>query len=54
MVIDNVLRRGRVVAPQDDNDHRTVAFNTHVQQDPRVQHVLLTVRDGIMLVRKKA
>ena len=54
MVIDNVLRRGRVVAPQDDNDRRTMAFNTHVQQDPRVQHVLLTIRDGIMLVRKKA
>jgi caffeoyl-CoA O-methyltransferase len=31
-----------------------VAFNDHVARDPRVEHVLLSVRDGIMLVRKRA
>jgi len=53
MVIDNVLRRGHVLDPQDEAARATAAFNDHVRQDPRVQHVLLTVRDGIMLVRRK-
>jgi caffeoyl-CoA O-methyltransferase len=53
MVVDNVLRRGHVLDPQDEAARATAAFNDHVHQDPRVQHVLLTVRDGIMLVRRK-
>jgi len=53
MVVDNVLRRGHVLDPQDEAARATAAFNDHVRQDPRVQHVLLTVRDGIMLVRHK-
>lgn len=54
IAIDNVLRRGRVLQPENDPDAQaTVAFNAHVRQDARVQHVLLTVRDGIMLVRRK-
>jgi caffeoyl-CoA O-methyltransferase len=29
-----------------------VAFNKHVKNDPRVEHVMLTVRDGVFLIRK--
>jgi len=50
---DNTLWSGKVLAPRDASDHAIVAFNAHVARDPRVEHVLLTVRDGVMLVRKR-
>lgn len=53
MVVDNVLQRGNVVDPQDERSRHGAAFNEHVRQDPRVQHVLLTVRDGVTLIRRK-
>jgi caffeoyl-CoA O-methyltransferase len=52
IAIDNVLWSGRVLDPQDDNDSAIVAFNEHVQRDERVTNVILTVRDGVMLVRR--
>ncbi len=52
---DNTLWSGRVL---DDGDHdegtRAIkAFNEHVKSDPRVTSVMLTVRDGITLIRPK-
>ena len=41
-----------VLNPQKETDRALVAFNEKVQQDPHVENVLLTVRDGMMLVRK--
>jgi predicted O-methyltransferase YrrM len=29
------------------------AFNEHVRKDDRVEHVLVTIRDGVMMIRKK-
>jgi predicted O-methyltransferase YrrM len=29
------------------------AFNEHIKNDNRIESVLLTVRDGLMLIRKK-
>ncbi|MCH8191465.1 MAG: class I SAM-dependent methyltransferase [Chloroflexi bacterium] len=52
IVVDNVLWSGRVLEPKDDSDRAIAAFNDHVNRDPRVQNVILTVRDGIMLIRK--
>ena len=52
MVIDNVLRDGRVLDPQDDCTKSLDALNKRIRSDPRVENVLLPVRDGIMLVRK--
>ncbi|HEY7802652.1 MAG TPA: class I SAM-dependent methyltransferase [Dehalococcoidia bacterium] len=52
IAIDNVLWSGRVLAPKEDSDRAIVAFNEHVQNDPRVINVLVSVRDGVMLVRK--
>ena len=54
VVADNVLWSGKVLDPQDVNDHAIVAFNRLVQSDPRVENVCLTVRDGMMLAWKRA
>lgn len=53
IVADNTLWSGKVLDPQDVSDHAIVRFNAHVAADPRVEHVLLSVRDGIMLARKQ-
>jgi caffeoyl-CoA O-methyltransferase len=54
IVADNVLWSGRVA--EDDPDERTrtiMAFNDHVRDDERVVAVMLTVRDGMTLIRKR-
>ena len=53
IAVDNVLWSGRVLDPKDESDHAIVAFNKHVSRDERVTNVILTVRDGLMLVRRK-
>ena len=53
VVADNVLWSGKVVDPKDADDHAIVAFNRLVQSDPRIKNVCLTVRDGMMLARKR-
>ena len=52
IVADNTLWSGRVLDPKHASDHGIVAFNRRVAQDPRVDNVLLSVRDGVMLARK--
>ncbi|MFW6195174.1 MAG: O-methyltransferase [Chloroflexota bacterium] len=52
IVVDNVLWSGRVLDPEGDNDRAIADFNDMVQNDPRVTNVILTVRDGLMLIRK--
>jgi caffeoyl-CoA O-methyltransferase len=56
IVVDNVLWSGRVaVAPADDDSESTRAlrtFNDHVAADERVVSVMLTVRDGVTLIRR--
>jgi caffeoyl-CoA O-methyltransferase len=53
LVADNTLWSGRVLNPQSPEDHALVAFNKKVAADPRVDKVLLTVRDGMMLALKR-
>src|SRR5437764_7540354 len=51
---DNTLWSGRVLDDGDDEGTRAIkAFNEHVKSDPRVTSVMLTVRDGVMLIRPK-
>ena len=53
IVADNTLWSGRVADPAED-DESTVAlreFNDRVRDDPRTVSVMLTVRDGITLIR---
>lgn len=50
---DNTLREGKSLAPQDENDRAIAAFNERVSRDERVLPVMLTVRDGVTLIRKR-
>jgi caffeoyl-CoA O-methyltransferase len=52
MVVDNTLWSGQVADPddQDENTQAIRALNDRVLEDPRVENVLLTVRDGMNLV----
>jgi len=52
IILDNMLRGGRVLDPQDRPSQVVDALNKRIRNDPRVENVLLPVRDGIMLVRK--
>ena len=54
MIVDNTLWSGRV-ADERDGDESTEAIrrlNDRVRDDDRVECVLLTVRDGMLLVRR--
>lgn len=56
IIADNVLWSGKVVEPLKPGDKETKAildFNQFVQEDPRVENVLLPFRDGLMVVKKK-
>jgi caffeoyl-CoA O-methyltransferase len=52
MVVDNTLWSGRVADPEegDGNTRAIRALNDRVRDDPRVENVLLTVRDGMNLI----
>jgi caffeoyl-CoA O-methyltransferase len=52
LVADNTLWSGEVLDPKTESAKAIVAFNERVNKDPRVENVLLAVRDGIMLARK--
>jgi caffeoyl-CoA O-methyltransferase len=56
IIADNVLWSGNVLKPRNEMDEETLAidnYNKKVIADPRVEQVLLPVRDGLMIVRKK-
>lgn len=55
IVADNVLFHGQVLGekPEGKNAKAIHAFNDHVRRDERVEQVLLTIRDGLMLIMKK-
>jgi caffeoyl-CoA O-methyltransferase len=51
---DNVLWSGRVVDHDVPDSGRAIQrFNEHVRRDERVESVMLTVRDGVTLIRKR-
>ncbi len=53
IVVDNVLWSGRVLDPTDEDSRAIVDLNRTVQNDERVENVLLPFRDGVMLIVKK-
>ncbi len=53
LAVDNVLWSGRVLDPRDEETRAIHELNERVRRDLRVEHVLLTVRDGVLLVRKR-
>ena len=54
IIADNTLFHGQVLEQNisGKNAKAVHAFNEHLKKDTRVQQVLLTVRDGLMLIRK--
>lgn len=54
ILADNVLWGGKIIHEQKDKDTQKLAeFNDKVQQDNRVENVIVSIRDGIMMIRKK-
>lgn len=56
ILADNVLWSGKVIDEKSKNDKDTNAileFNQFVMNDHRVENVLLPIRDGLFLIRKK-
>jgi caffeoyl-CoA O-methyltransferase len=56
IAVDNVLASGRVIDPADESEYGQAirAFNDHVAGDPRVEAVMVPIRDGVTLIRKVA
>lgn len=55
ILADNTLWDGHVTDPAYDHDQQTVGirrFNDHVAADPRVEQVMLPMRDGLTVIRK--
>jgi caffeoyl-CoA O-methyltransferase len=53
ILADNVLWSGKVLQTKLDKDTKAIIeFNRKIQEDRRVENVLLPVRDGIMMIRK--
>ncbi|NRD23163.1 O-methyltransferase [Winogradskyella litoriviva] len=53
---DNVLWHGKVVEPLDEKDKSTKAvldYNSLLKEDERIETVLLPIRDGLTISRKK-
>ena len=56
IIADNTLWDGHVTDPAYDHDHQTQGirqFNDHVAADNRVEQVIVPLRDGLTLIRKK-
>jgi len=53
IVADNVLWDGTVLNPEDSKAQAIAAFNKLVAEDERVEQVLLPIRDGVNVIRKR-
>jgi predicted O-methyltransferase YrrM len=56
MLLDNVLWSGKVtqpIAPSDIETRTLVELNKRISDDNRLDKVLLPLRDGMMMLRKK-
>ena len=56
ILADNTLWDGHIIDPAYDKDRQTIAlraFNDKVAQDPRLEKVILPLRDGLTIIRVK-
>jgi caffeoyl-CoA O-methyltransferase len=53
IVLDNMLRGGRVLSPRDEDSRTVASLNERIQKDARVENVLLPIRDGVMLAYRR-
>lgn len=57
ILADNTLWDGHVIDPAYDHDQQTQGirrFNDYIVQDPRVEKVILPLRDGLTIIRKNS
>jgi caffeoyl-CoA O-methyltransferase len=54
ILVDNTLWSGLVLKPHDRESIAIDALNKRIAKDPRVENVLLTIRDGLQVVRRKS
>ncbi len=53
LLADNVLWGGKILSDQKDPTAEALrTFNDRIQADPRVENLLLPLRDGLMMIRK--
>lgn len=54
IIVDNVLWSGKVLANAQDKDTKNISsFNDQIAADTRVEKLILPVRDGLFVIRKK-
>ncbi len=55
ILADNVFFHGEVLqeAVSGKNGKAIQAFNEHVRKDPRTEQVLVSIRDGVLMIKKK-
>lgn len=54
IIVDNVLWSGKVLSNAQDKDTKNIStFNDQVAADQRVEKLILPVRDGLLVIRKK-
>ena len=55
ILVDNVLFSGKVVDSEakDKSTQSIREFNKKIQHDPRVENIILPIRDGLSLIRKR-
>jgi len=54
IIVDNVLWSGKVLQQKQDKDTKNItSFNDKIADDERVEKLILPVRDGLFMIRKK-
>ncbi len=54
ILVDNVLWSGKVVENKNDKDTKTInAFSKKMHDDSRIENLILPIRDGMMMLRKR-
>lgn len=55
ILIDNVLWKGKVLEDHQDKQTQSILdMNEKIASDPRVEKIILPVRDGVFLIRKRS
>jgi predicted O-methyltransferase YrrM len=53
LIADNALRRGQVVRPKEQEARNVAFYNQLVAEDPRLESVVVPIRDGVSVARVK-
>lgn len=54
IIVDNVLWSGKILSKAQDKDTKNISsFNDQIAADNRVEKLILPVRDGLFVIRKK-